>query len=130
MEQQDLIKLSILEQQSNQIEEQINAVNQNIAQLEALSLSLLNLDRDKKNGLLAPMGKGIFIESEIKSKKLFVNIGSNILVKKTPQESIEIIENQVKEMHRIKHLLSEQLEKSANELQILIEQAQKEQDKK
>jgi len=126
MDQEDLIKLSLLEQRSNKIEEQINLVNQNIAQLESFSLSLLNLDKDEKKSMLSPIGKGLFVDTEIKSKKLFVNIGSNILIRKEPKEAIEIIENQVREMHKLKLHLSEQLENTALELQEMIERAQKE----
>lgn len=123
-DQELIMKLSMLQQRSEQIEEQINLINQNIAQLEALNNTLLNIDKSKNKEMLAPLGKGIFVESEIKNKDLFVNVGSNTIVKRTPKQTAELIEKQINEMKQMKMNFADQLEQTALELQKLVEEAQ------
>ncbi|MFH1307882.1 MAG: prefoldin subunit alpha [archaeon] len=123
-----IIQLSLLEQQSQEIEKQIQLIDHQINELQNLSISL-----DKFNGegeILAPFGKGIFVKSEVKDKKLFMNIGSGIVVKKTPKEAVEIVENQVDKLSAAKSELLEDMGKINAELIKLIDLAEKSQESK
>ena len=123
-----LLKLSILEQEANKIQEQMQLINQQILELESLKTGLekLNLEDKKKNEILAPLGKGIFVKSEIKESDLFVNLGSGIILKKKPKETSEIIEKQVKELENLKIILSDNIAQINFQLQNLVLEAQKE----
>ena len=74
--------------------------------------------------MLAPLGRGIFIKTEIKDEKLFVNVGSKTLVKKTPREAEEIVDTQISEMGHVKAHLMHNIEQINHHLQSLIEEAQ------
>lgn len=121
-----LIKLSLLEQQANEIAQKIEAVDNQISELESLRLSLIKIEKSQGKEMLAPLGRGIFLRTEIKDEKLFVNVGSRILVKKSFKESAEIIEKQINEIGYVKSHLLRNIEEINKNLAILVEEAQKE----
>ncbi len=121
-----LIRLSLLEQESNKIEEQIGLINQQIAELEVLKLSLEKLDKTKEKEILAPFGKGIFFKAEIKEKELFVNIGANVVVKKKPKETTEIVQRQIKQLEELKKSLMKNIEDIRIQLESLVVEAGRE----
>ena len=123
-----LIRLSMLEQEANKIEEQIGIISQQINELEVLKSSLKNLDRNEKRELLAPLGRGIFFKSELKEKELFVNVGQGIVVKKSPEETAEIIERQVSQLGEIKEQLITNISEVRMQLEDVVEQARQEKD--
>jgi len=120
-----LIKLSMLEQQANEQAEKIQAIDNQISELESLKLSLRKMEKSKGKEMLAPLGRGIFIKTEIKDERLFVNVGNKTIVKKTPRETEEIIESQINEMEGIKHHLMHNIQQINQQLQSLFEEAQK-----
>lgn len=121
--EQYIMRLYALQQEAEKYEEQLNLANQQIQELESLSLSLKKITENKD--ILAPIGRGIYVESEVKSKELFVNIGSNIIVKKTPNQAIEIISNQINKIEEIKNGLMNEMNELNNQMRDLLEEAQK-----
>jgi prefoldin alpha subunit len=97
-----LFKLSMLEQQAQEMKQQIESVDLQIRELESLKLSLEKLNENPSNEMLAPIGRGIFVKAELKEKDLFVNVGSNVIVKRTCNEAGEILTKQIEEISKIK----------------------------
>lgn len=118
-----LFKLSMLEQQANEIKQQIEAVDSQIIELENLRLSLERIENKKNGEMLAPLGRGIFLKTEIKDNKILVNVGSKILVKKSFSETKEIIGNQIEEMKKLKSNLIISIEEINHNLIHLIQEA-------
>lgn len=121
-----LLKLSMLEQKSEEIKQQIEAVESQISELESLKLSLKKIDKSKGKEMLASLGRGIFLKTKVEDDKLFVNVGSKIVVKKTPSETIEIIDAQTNEMENIKRNLLGAIEQVNVNLSEIFEEARKE----
>jgi len=121
-----LMQLSMMEQQANEQTEKIQAIDNQISELENLKISLRKMDKSKGKEMLAPLGRGIFAKTEIKDERLFVNVGSKIIVKKTGKETEEIIEEQIKQMEEVKHHLMHNIQEINRQLSHLIEEAQKE----
>jgi len=120
-----LIKLSMIQQQAEKLQEQVQIVNQQIAEFEILNSSLDKIEKSKEKEILANLGKGIFIKSEIKDKELFVNVGQGIVVKKRAEETIHIINKQVRELEELKANLLGEIEQINFQLQELLEEARK-----
>ena len=120
-----LLRLSLLEQEGDQLEEQLKAVDKKIAELEIFKRELSELKENKEKGILAHIGEGIFIEGEIKSKEVLVNIGNKIVIKKKIPEAQEIIEKQINRFKEIKKELIKQIEKINLELMRLVEEVDK-----
>jgi prefoldin alpha subunit len=119
-----LIKLSMMQQEAEKLQEQVQIINQQIAEFEVLKLSLGNIGENKE--ILANLGKGVFIKSEIKDKELFVNIGQGIVVRKNADEACKIIDKQISELGELKRNILQEIEKINSNLQELLEEARKE----
>lgn len=127
MEQQEyLLKLSMIEQEANRLEQQMQIMDQQIQEMQAIKASLENIEARKGEGeLLSNLGKGIFIKTEIKDKDLFINVGKNVIVKKTPKETINVLDDQVKKLIAGKEEIISKIEELRGEMQALIGEAEK-----
>lgn len=124
MEQQEiLIKFSALQEEGKRIEEQIQIINQQIGEFQVLMLSLDKIE--EKGEILAGLGKGVYIKSEVKEKELFVNIGNGVVLKKSNSETKNIIEKQIMQLDEVKQHLLGEIEKINLQLKFLVEMAQK-----
>ena len=123
-----IFKLSMLEQQSEEIKKNLEELDGQSNDLDNLKQSLEKLGSDKGKEILANLGRGVFLKSKASDEKVFVNVGSKILVRKSFSEASEIIDKQLVEIEIIKKDLMNNLNSLNLELQDLVEQAQKEKD--
>lgn len=123
-----IMKLSYLEQQSEETKKQIENVDEQTGEMESLKLSLQKIENKKNGEILANLGRGIFIASKIEDRKVFVNVGSKILVRKSLPDAVEIVDKQINELGEIRHQLMHNLEHINSNLQRLVEDARKEED--
>ena len=114
MEKQEELnyKLGILEQQIQQTQDQLKAVEDTIGELKILNSGLDNLIGSKNKETFSNVGRGIYIKTKILSENLLVDIGNKKLVKKSVPETKEIIKEQIKKLEEIQ----EQLEKSMEDI--------------
>lgn len=120
-----LIKLSMMQQEAEKLQEQVGIINQQVAEFEVLKLSLSNIGENKE--ILANLGKGVFVKSEIKDKELFVSIGEGVVVRKNVDEAYKIIDKQIAELGELKKNILHEVEKINSNLQELLEEARKSQ---
>lgn len=129
MEQQEfMIQLQMLQQEAEALDQQVQIIEQQTAEMNAVKVSLDELSDEKKTGMktiLANLGKGIFIEAEVKNKELFVNVGKDVLVKKTPKQTIIIVEEQLKKLEAGKASIIERIEEIQVSMQTLVQEVQK-----
>ena len=124
--QQELIfKLSMFEQQIQQLQQQLQAVEQSIVDMNSLNLSLDELNGAKGKEIFSPIGRGIFARTKLLSEELTVDIGAKIFVKKTVPETKKIINEQIEKLMDVKNDLNENIEKISEELQKTLTIAQK-----
>jgi prefoldin alpha subunit len=109
-EQEIFFKLSMFEQQMNQLQEQMNAVEEGISELATLNLGLDEIKGSKGKEILSPIGRGIFVKTTIASEDLTVDIGSKNFVKKNIPETKKIIGEQLKKLEDVKKDLQKNLE--------------------
>lgn len=92
------MKMQMLGQEAEKIEQQIQAIDQQLNEMNAVRESIVALSQNKKGEILANLGKGIFAFAEVKSNDLLVNVGKEIIVKKKPEETLAIIDEQTKKL--------------------------------
>lgn len=126
MNQEILIQLQMFQQQAEQIEEKINLVSQQIIEIDAINVSLDKIENSKDEKILANIGKGIYVDAELKGKDLLVDIGEKILVKKSVKETKEIIRGQITKLAELKQALLMEMQQINSQLQDLILRAQEE----
>jgi len=85
--QENIFKLAMFEQQIRQMQEQLQAIEQGMNELNILNLGLDELKGKEEKEIFAPIGRGIFVKSKILSEELIVDVGNKKLVKKTIPET-------------------------------------------
>jgi len=123
--QEFLFKLSMFEQQIGQMQQQINAVEEGIIELDSLNIGLSEINDSEGKEILAPVGRGIFVKSKITSENLIVDVGGRNFVKKSVSETQEIIKKQIEKLEEIKKELAKGLEDIGKEAEKVISEAQK-----
>jgi prefoldin alpha subunit len=128
--QELMFKLSMFEQQIRQLQQQLEAIEQGIVEMNNLDKGLDGLVGKKGKEIFAPIGRGIFARAKLESEDLNVDVGGGNFVKKSIPETKKIIEEQIKKLENVKKELEEALEKLGKELQKLMEEGRKEEEKK
>ena len=123
--QELLFKLSMFEQQIQHLQQQLQAVEESLVDIGLLSAGLDEISGSAGRDILAPLGRGIFVEAKILSDKLTVDIGSKNLVKKSVSETKKIIDEQIKKLEEIKKELNDKIEEIGEELTKAISEIQK-----
>jgi len=125
MQQKDMMRINMLGQEAEKLEQQIQAIEQQANELNLIRQSIEELKTKKEKDILTNLGKGIFIQTEVKSSDLLINIGSEILVKKTPEQAVEIITNQLRQLSEGKISLTERVAELQENMQQLFLELQK-----
>ena len=103
MEQQEIIfRLSMMEQQMQQLQQQFEAVERGITELESLNLGLDDMNGSEGKEILAQVGKGVYVKAKIISEKLTVNVGENNFVGRSIPETKEMILGQIKKLKDVR----------------------------
>jgi len=128
--QEMMFKLQMFDQQIKQLQQQLEAVGQGIAEMTALSTGLDELIGKKGKEIFAPIGRGIFAKAKLESEELNVDVGAGNFVQKSIPETKKIIETQIKKLEDVKKELEDNLEKVGEEFNKMIREAQKEGEEK
>jgi prefoldin alpha subunit len=129
-EQQELMfKLSMFEQQIQGIQQQLQAVEKAIVEMESLRLGLDEIKGKKDQEIMAPVGKGIFVKAKLLSEDLTVDVGGRNFVKKSIPDTQKIIADQVKKLEDAKKDLEKAMEDINEDLTKTMLEAQKQQNK-
>lgn len=132
LNQETLMKANFLQKESQEMEQRLEMVEQQIQEYEAFNLSLKELSKSNETEILSSLGKGVHIPAQLKSKELFVEVGQGFLVKKKISEVLETIEEQTKRLKEARMQMRTRIEIYNSALQGIvsqIEQMQKEKQK-
>jgi len=117
--EQKYIMLQMIDAQIKELEKEIEAVEQRAFEITSLKSSLKALSESKANSKsFAPLGYGIFTESELKNTtNVLVNVGAGVLVKKTVPEADEILGKQIAQIDSVASQLTQNLTNMATRAQ-------------
>ena len=117
-EQEKFIKLSMLEQQARQIQQQLELIDQQMIELQLLKMSLDELNKTKINEeIFASIGRNIFVKAELKSKDLLIDTGAKTIVKKNIDETKELIDKDISSLTETRDKIIDELNQVAAEIQ-------------
>lgn len=129
MEKQEyLYRLTMIQKQSEELEEKMQQIDKQIQDMGSIRKSIEELDG--KEEILSNLGKGIFLRTGIKEEDLFVNVGKNILIRKTQKQTIEIIGEQIAKLLNGKKEVMDAIEELHEETNILISEVEREKARK
>ncbi len=121
MDQETIMHFSAVEQEARELEDNLQLIATQIAELDNFRESLEFLIKSKEKEILSSLGKRVYIKSKIEDKeKLFIEIGAGVVVKKTPEETIRIVKEQIIRLQEARVQISAQLEIYQRELESFI----------
>ena len=109
-------KFMMFEQQIRLIQEQMQAVEQALLDLEEMNLGMNELIGKKDNEILAPIGRGIYVKAKLLSEDLIVDVGGKNFVGKSIPETQKILKTQIEKLKKIQEDLNFEMEKINEEL--------------
>jgi prefoldin alpha subunit len=117
MDQQELmIKFQAFEQQIQQIQQQLQAVEQGTMELNSLNLGLDELVGATGKEIMAPIGRGIFAKAKLLSEDLLVDVGEKNLVTKNIPDTKALIQGQIEKLGQVRVDLDRAMEDINQEL--------------
>lgn len=123
--QEILFRLSMFEQQLQQLQQQLQAVSRGIIDLETLHLGLDEISGSIDKEIFAQIGKGIYVKAKIVSEELNVNIGDNNFVNKSLPQTKELIMEQIQRLKDVEVQLEKNIEITNSEFLEMIEEYRK-----
>jgi len=120
-----LMKLSMLEQKMQEMQQQVALIDRQIAEITILHHNLGEIKGKKNEEILSHVGKGIYAKSKlVENDELIVDVGSKVFLKKNFSETKEIIDKQIWEMNNVKNMFLEELSKISMQAERLILEAE------
>lgn len=117
-----ILQAAMAEEQAHQLEENLQLVDAQITELEEFNGNLKTLRESKEKEMLSQLGKRVYIKTKIEDKeKLFVEVGTGVVVKKTPEETMKIVSNQISRLQEAKAQILSQLNVYHIQLQEFLE---------
>lgn len=116
-QQEVMFKLAMYEQHINQLNQQLQAVENAINELNNLSFGIEELKGKKDNEIFAPVGRGIFVKAKLISEDLLVDVGGKNFVKKDVVNTRKMIKEQIERLENAKIELEKSLEEIGKEFE-------------
>ena len=122
MNQNIMLQATQFQKQYEELSQHLEIINQQIEELEQFGKQLSSMNGAKGKELLAPVGKGVYVRTELKDEKLLVQVGAGVILKKTPEQTIETIKGQLKRLLELKVQYSTKLDQIQDQLQQMVMQ--------
>ena len=115
----------MLEQYTRQLEEHDALLAQQVAELEQFHAHLTLFSKEQPKRILASLGKGVYIKSDIVEPLLFVEVGANVIVRKSAPEVAAVVRDQSEKLRASQLKLTAQIGFCAQRLQELMAELEK-----
>jgi prefoldin alpha subunit len=110
------VKFQMFEQQIRLIQEQLQAVNQAIIEMESLELGLDELIGKKEKEIISPIGRGIYVKSKLISEDMLIDIGNKNFITKSIPDTKKLLKDQIQKLGNVKAELEGELDKINQEI--------------
>ncbi len=92
-------QLELIQRQIQSVESQLDEIVKQKEQVKTSVKALKDLSEEKSEEVLVPIVNGVFAKAKLlDTKKLLVSVGSNVLVSKSTDEAVKLLEDNVKEL--------------------------------
>ena len=119
--QRKYLELQLLSHQVNQMQQQLQALDNQLSMLEKTRENIAGIKEISQNSkAFIPLGQGVFVEGSVSdNENLLVNVGADTIVKKSTAESKEIVEKQIAEVNSMIRQMEDYLQKASFQAQLL-----------
>lgn len=113
-------RAQILHGESQLIEERITFIDKQVRELTEFLEHLGFIHGTPETHIFSSLGKGLFLETSLRSKDVFVEAGAGVLIKKSIPEVQTIIRTQLENLSRMRYESQEQLNMLHGEFEQLV----------
>ena len=107
MDAELIYKAQALQKEVEEMQINAQAIDRELGELSQFKKDLERIEKATRKEMLSSLGKGVFLKTEMTGSDLLVEVGAGILVKKTPAQTREVIDGQIKKMSEARmHTLS------------------------
>lgn len=120
------MNFQVLQQQAEQMNKYLEELEQKRQEFEQTKESLKEFEKTPvETQTMIPVASGIFAQGKItENKELIVNVGANILVKKNIPQTVDLIDEQVKEIEQAQTKITQDIQKINLEINSLFKELQ------
>ena len=106
--QKKYVEFQMMQQQLQQVQQQIQKLDAQVEELNNVIIALEDFKKMKTGAeMLVPLASGIFAYAELKDPAAVrVNVGSNVSVKKSIADTMELVRQQIVEIDKYKEQLA------------------------
>ena len=122
LEQETIIKIQMMEQEINNLNEHLQIIEQNNGYMNGLVDTINEIDKNETKEIMVDLGKRIFIPVEIKERKLFLDVGKGNFVKKSLKETKDIIDAEKMKLIDSKNEIIRRLNQLNEEMENMIKE--------
>ncbi|MEK6848288.1 MAG: prefoldin subunit alpha [Nanoarchaeota archaeon] len=115
-----LIKIGILQEQAGQIRQQVEFIEQNLQEIENVRQGLKTIEDKESNEMMTHIGRGVFAKTKLLEREFLVNVGAEVVLKKSLPETLEMLKKQASEMQKVKENLLLNFAGISEALQMLV----------
>lgn len=123
--QQKFYAYQLMVEQEKALSEQLLLLTQGMEDCTGTEELIKELQGNKTREAVISVGKDCFMEAGFKETRILVNLGAGVLVKKTLDEALKILESRKKELEKSSRELSLRLERVNSEMAMLEPEMQK-----
>ena len=109
-----------LQQESEQAEERVLFIDRQAGELTEFLGHLSFLENTQEKEVISSLGKGLFIETSLKSKTLLVDVGASVLAKKTIPEVQATISSQLATLREMRKDADARLHEIHDNFELLV----------
>jgi len=98
--QERYMELQMLDQQIRQLQKYLQSFDQQLVEIKSVIVAIKDFGSLKKGDvILAPIANGVFVKARLEdASHLRINVGSNVVVTKSINEAVSLLEAQEKEI--------------------------------
>ncbi len=113
MEQDKYQQMQILDYQIKQLQKVIESIDSQLSEINNTAKALVEFEKLETNDeILFPIASGIFAKGKLTDNKILkINIGSDVVVEKTINDTIKMMQTQLEDIENYKKEVVAQLQK-------------------
>lgn len=102
--QQKYLEMQLIEQQLQKLQKQMEAMEEQVQEIDKIIDDIKDLETvEEGSEILVPVSNGIFVKAKIGNPKtVYMNVGSNVNVKKGISHALKLMEKQAEEIKEMR----------------------------
>jgi prefoldin alpha subunit len=126
MNQQVMMQAQALDNRMKELQQNIEFIDSQVLELDTFKTDISKFSKFNGSEIISSIGKGIHVPSHIKGTELLVEVGSGIVLKKTPEQAVDIVESQLSRIKTARLNILSEIDKTQTEFQSILLKLQQE----